>query len=95
MTPGIIIENIINIDNIQYRIQSVEGLNPKEMKKFINVSDLCSTWNKNFKLPSHQLNDLIALEESLAKRGLASASLMFLTPFLMFLVDKANSKNHL
>ena len=43
MTPGIIIENIINIDNIQYRSQSVEGLNPKEMKRFINVSDLCTT----------------------------------------------------
>lgn len=42
MTPGIIIENI-NIDNVQYRIQSVEGLNPKEMKRLINVSDLCTT----------------------------------------------------
>lgn len=43
MTPGIIIENIINIDNVQYRIQSVEGQNPKEMKRLINVSDLCTT----------------------------------------------------
>ena len=35
MTSGIKIENIINIDNIQYRIQSVEGLNPKEMKSLL------------------------------------------------------------
>lgn len=35
MTPGMKIENIINIDNIQYRIQSIEGLNPKEMKSLL------------------------------------------------------------
>lgn len=38
---------------------------------------------KNSRSHSHQLNEFMALRESLAKRGLAPASLVFLIPFPM------------